>query len=70
MIIQPKDEYPHRLTVAHVGEIMGVGRKMAYQIVNRADFPKVKAGNRFIIPRDRFFNWFNNEFVNGTQETR
>ena len=59
-------DFPHSLTVADVGEIMGVGRKTAYQIVNRGDFPKAKVGNRFIIPRDAFFNWFNNEFVNGT----
>ena len=53
--IKSRDEYPHRLNVQDITEILRVGRKAAYQIVNRADFPKVKIGNRFLIPRDRFF---------------
>ena len=54
------EDYPHRLRVkTHLCEILGVGKDTAYQIVNRADFPKFKVRHRWLIPRDAFFDWFN-----------
>ena len=49
-----------------LGQIIGVSRSTAYQLVNTADFPKIKAGKRIIIEKFSFLAWLNAKVGNGT----
>lgn len=45
------------LSVAEVQESLGIGRNAVYNLVNRADFPKIRMGRKIIIPREAFLRW-------------
>ena len=49
------------LTVDEMRKVTGFSRPMAYQIVNRADFPKVKVGRRIMIPVRQLEAWIEKE---------
>lgn len=49
-ILAPKD----------IKNILGCGKNRTYDIINQKDFPKIKIGKRFYIPRDEFEKWLNN----------
>ena len=38
---------------------------IAYDIVNREDFPKIRYGRKIIIPREAFERWLANAVANG-----
>ncbi len=50
-------DYPITLSVKHVQEILDIGRGTAYQLTEREDFPCIKVGKVKRIPRDKFFEW-------------
>lgn len=45
------------LTVDELKDALGVGRRQAYELVNRADFPAIRLGKRILIPRDALKRW-------------
>lgn len=45
------------LSVMEVASILQISRGMAYQLVKRKDFPKLRIGKRIIIPRDGLIDW-------------
>lgn len=45
------------LTVDEMRKITGFSRPMAYQMVNREDFPKVRLGRRIMIPAKQLERW-------------
>jgi len=54
------DELPLTLRVEDVAAVLGVSRKVAYNLTKRRDFPAVRVGEkRLCIPRDRFLRWLN-----------
>lgn len=44
-------------TVDELRKVTGFSRPMAYQIVSREDFPKVRIGRRIMIPVKQFEEW-------------
>lgn len=52
-------DYPLTLNAKQVAEILGVSLPKAYDIIRRKVFPALKDGNRLMIPRDRFWEWYN-----------
>lgn len=52
-----KEDYPLTLKVVEVAKILRVDKDKAYEIVRRKDFPKIREGRGYIIPRDAFFRW-------------
>gem|GEM_PF-6563939 len=58
-VFHTKYHYPLGMNAEHVAEIMGICLPKARNIIRRKDFPKFKDGNRIVIPRDAFFDWFN-----------
>jgi len=50
-------ELPVALTVSEVQKVLRISRGGAYQLIHREDFPTVKIGRRYIIPRDKFIEW-------------
>ncbi len=59
-IIKNYEDLPLSLRVEQVAEVLGVSRKVAYNLAKRKDFPAVRVGEkRLIVPRDRFLQWLN-----------
>jgi len=49
------------LTVKEVAEYLKISLPTAYQIVNQVDFPKIKIGNRYKIPKDGLEKWIKDQ---------
>jgi len=50
------------ISVLELAEVLSVGRNVAYELVNRTDFPAVRIGERrIIIPVDRLKEWLTNQ---------
>jgi excisionase family DNA binding protein len=61
-MIKNKEDYPLVLTVNEIMEILSVGRRVAYELMDREGFPCVRVGPRLKrVHRDAFFEWLNNE---------
>ena len=54
-------DLPLMLSVPEVGELLGISRAGAYELVRSKGFPKVKIGNRIVIPKDRFIQWIEDQ---------
>lgn len=54
MEVNSMEEY---LTVEDVAEILKIGKKKAYKLVGQADFPKIKLGHTYRIPKSKFFEF-------------
>ena len=48
-------------TVSDMAEVMRISKPTAYDIVHRADFPKIMVGRCIRIPRDAFMAWLERE---------
>ena len=51
------EDLPLTLSVPEVGEVLGISRAGAYELVRSAGFPHFKIGNRIVVPRDKFIAW-------------
>jgi excisionase family DNA binding protein len=48
------------LQIKDVKNILGCSLPMAYDIIKCHDFPKIRIGRRFFIPKEAFEKWVNN----------
>ena len=61
MPVYNREQLPLVMNVKEVSETLRISRKAAYELTKQQDFPCIKIGERrFIIPRDRFFQWMEN----------
>lgn len=51
------EDLPLMLSVLEVGEVLGISRAGAYELIHSAGFPHIKIGNRLVVPRDKFIAW-------------
>ena len=51
------DDLPLTLTVPEVGEVLGISRAAAYELVRSKGFPSMKIGTRILVPKDKFLAW-------------
>ena len=51
------DDLPLMLTVPKVGEVLGISRAGAYELVRSNGFPHVKIGTRIVVPKEKFIQW-------------
>lgn len=51
------------MTVDELKEALGCGRRQAYELANRADFPSIRlnGGKKILIPRDAFLRWLDKQ---------
>mgnify|MGYP004520034779 CR=1 FL=1 len=49
------------MSVVDVANELGISRPTVYELLNRADFPKIRVGRRWIIPRQGLENWLERE---------
>lgn len=45
------------MSVSDMQKALGIGRPLAYQLVNRADFPAIRIGKKIVIPVDGLKRW-------------
>jgi hypothetical protein len=53
-----KDGYPVVLKASHIAEIVGISKRLAYELMERKDFPLIRLGRMKRANRDEFFKWF------------
>ncbi len=51
------DALPVMLTAPEVGEVLGISRAAAYELIRTHGFPRLKIGSRTLIPKDKFLLW-------------
>lgn len=56
------DELPITFGPAELASILGISRNKAYELVNRADFPKYRVGRKIIISKRHFVAWMDTHF--------
>lgn len=54
-------DLPLTLTVPEVGEVLGISRAGAYELVRSKGFPRMKIGTRILIPKDKFLAWIDQQ---------
>ena len=50
-------DLPLTLTAPEVGEVLGISRASAYELVRSKGFPHIRVGNRILVPKDKFIDW-------------
>lgn len=55
------EHYPDVLNVEDIQEILGVGRRQAYNLVSSGQFHTVRVGKRIKILKAVFVRWLNDE---------
>lgn len=56
-----KEDFPMVLTVNEVMEILRIGKRIAYEVMDQKDFPTIKIGKLKRVQRDAFFDWLKKE---------
>ena len=51
------DDLPLMLSAPEVAEVLGISRAGAYDLVRSAGFPRMKLGNRILVPKDKIIKW-------------
>ena len=51
------NELPLMLSVPEVAKVLGISRAGAYELVRSDNFPKIRIGNRIVVPKDKFIQW-------------
>ena len=49
------------LSVPEVAQVLGISRAGAYELVRSDNFPKIRIGNRIVVPRDKFIAWIDQQ---------
>ncbi len=52
-----KKDYPILLTAVEISQILGVSKRVAYEIMDSTDFPLIKIRRSKRVNKDDFFNW-------------
>ena len=50
-------DLPLTLTAPEVGEVLGISRAAAYELVRSNGFPRIRIGTRILVPKDKFICW-------------
>ena len=55
------EDLPLTLTAPEVGEVLGISRAAAYELVRSKGFPSMRIGTRILVPKDKFVAWINEQ---------
>lgn len=56
------------LSVEEMGELLGVSRQTAYNLIHRADFPTLRIGKRVLIPKKQLEAWMDRQLGGDSDE--
>lgn len=45
------------LTVEKLCEVLHCGKRWAYNLVNQPDFPSIRLGHKYLIPKEELHKW-------------
>lgn len=45
------------LTPKEVSEALGIGINQTYTLIKRTDFPKIRIGQKYLVPKSEFEGW-------------
>ena len=51
------DDLPMFLNAQIIASVLGVSPSSAYELLHEKGFPALRIGSRFVVPRDKFQNW-------------
>ena len=54
-------DLPLTLTAPEVGEVLGISRAAAYELVRSKGFPSIRIGTRILVPKDKFIQWIDQQ---------
>ena len=55
------DALPLTLTAPEVGEVLGISRAAAYELVRSKGFPHIRIVTRILVPKDKFIQWIDQQ---------
>ncbi len=55
------EDLPLTLTAPEVGEVLGISRAAAYELVRSKGFPRMRIGTRILVPKDKFLAWIDEQ---------
>ena len=55
------EDLPLTLTAPEVGEVLGISRAAAYELVRSRGFPRMRIGTRILVPKDKFIQWIDEQ---------
>lgn len=50
-------------TVKEVSQMLGIGINQTYALVKKNNFPSIKIGQQYFIPKDQFKEWLKKESI-------
>lgn len=56
-----KKDYPIMLTAVEISEILGVSKRVAYEIMDTPSFPLIRIRRSKRVNRDEFFDWIEHQ---------
>ena len=61
-------DLPLTLTAPEVGEVLGISRAAAYELVRSKGFPHMRIGTRILVPKDKFIQWIEEQTEMNSKE--
>ena len=62
------DDLPLFLNAEMVAKVLGVSISSAYELMHEKDFPSVRIGKRFVVPREDLKVWIENYIERKTKK--
>ena len=59
--MQTIKDFPITLTATDVSNILGCSKRIAYEVMERKDFPLIRVGRLKRVNRDAFFKWMESQ---------
>ncbi|GIO10082.1 hypothetical protein J31TS6_61100 [Brevibacillus reuszeri] len=57
------EDYPLVLTATHIAEIIGVSKRICYEIMDKPGFPLIRIGRCKRVTREALFKWLNEQYT-------
>ncbi|MFT8319297.1 MAG: helix-turn-helix domain-containing protein [Bacillus sp. (in: firmicutes)] len=58
-----KKDFPLMMTANEISQILGVSKRVAYEIMDEKDFPLIRVRRTKRVNRDDFFKWLDKKKV-------
>lgn len=55
------ESLPLILQAKDVQMILGISKGKTYELMNSADFPTIYLNKRMVVPKDKFYEWLNQD---------
>ena len=61
------DELPLFLNADQMSKILGISISSAYELMHETDFPSLRIGSRFVVPKEKFRQWVETQTSGGAK---